>query len=163
MSQRIVIELPAFAREIKSLQGDLPIAGLARTLDMLADSAGFLRYRLDGRMAERNRLQLILRIEGVLSVRCQRCLEGLEYPLEVESTLEFIGDEEELTQEEIEDDSRDFLPLQPEVDVLTLIEDEIILALPPAPRHESCALPETGRDMAVSSPFAVLKSLTQKA
>ena len=67
------------------------------------------------------------------------------------------------TQEEIEDDSRDFLPAQSEVDVVALIEDEIILDLPSAPRHESCVLPASAQDNPEDSPFAVLKGLRSKA
>ena len=163
MLRRLVIDCPSFAREAKSLQGDLPIASLTRTLDLLADSAGVIGYRIEGRMGERHRPQLILRVEGVLSLSCQRCLEGISYPLKLENTLEFVVDEEDLTQEEIEDDSRDFLPAQAEVDVLALIEDEIILGLPSVPRHECCALPERACDMHPASPFAVLGSLKGKA
>ena len=164
MSQQILIDSRVFAREAKSLEGELPVTQLARVLDMLADSAGVIKFRVEGSMnLERNRPQLLLQISGVLSVCCQRCLEGVEYPLEISSLLEFVADENELTQEDIEDDSKDFLPAQSEVDVVALIEDEIILDLPSAPRHESCALPETGQDDGSSSPFAVLKGFKGKA
>lgn len=162
MSQRVVIETLVFAREARVLQGELPIAALARTLDSLVDTAGSVAYRVEGRMSERKRPRLLLHIEGVSSLRCQRCLEGVEYPLQVRNVLEFVDDEEALTQEEIEDDSRDFLPMQHEVDVVALLEDEIILALPPAPRHESCALPGPKQETANLSPFSVLKGLKGK-
>jgi uncharacterized protein len=163
MSQRIVIDSLGFAREARSLQGELPIDNLTRTLDMLASSVGYLTYRVEGRMGGRNRPQLLLQIEGVLSVCCQRCLEGIDYPLKVRSVLEFVGDEEDLTQEEIEDDSKDFLPAQNEIDVVALIEDEVILNLPPAPRHESCALPNSGQGTGKISPFSVLNGFKSKA
>lgn len=163
MSQQIVIDSLAFAREAGSLQGDLRIAGLTRMLDSLADSAGYLSYRVEGRVGPRNRSQLLLQVDGVLSLRCQRCLEGVEYPLEMRSLLELVEDEDDLTQEELEDDSRDFLPAQKELDVAALIEDEIILALPSAPRHENCAMPEAGQGTAKVSPFSVLMGLKGKA
>ena len=163
MSKRIVINSLAFARDAGSLQGELPIASLTRVLDMLVDSAGNLSYRVEGKLGSRNRPQLVLQLDGALSVCCQRCLEGIEYPLEVKRVLEFVNDEEELTQEEIEDDSKDFLPAQTEFDVIALIEDEVILDLPSAPRHESCALPDTGQGTGKASPFSVLKGLTGKA
>ena len=163
MSQRIVINSLAFARENGSLQGELPIAGLTRVLDMLADSAGCLSYLLEGRVGVRNRPQLLLQLDGVLSVCCQRCLEGIKYPIEVRSVLEFVDDEDDLTQEEIEDDSKDFLPAQSEIDVVALIEDEIILSLPSAPRHESCALPDARQGTSEISPFSVLKGFVGKA
>ncbi len=94
---------------------------------------------------------------------CQRCLERIAYPVEVRSVLEFVTDDEDLTQEEIEDDSKDFLPAQEELDVVALIEDEIILDLPPAPRHDRCALPDAGQGTEVVSPFSVLKDLKGKA
>jgi uncharacterized protein len=163
MSQRIVIDSRAFAREARSLQGELPIAELTRVLDLLVDSAGYLQYRIDGSMAARNRPQLLLQLDGALSVRCQRCLEGIVYPVKVRSVLEFVNDGEELTQEEIEDDTRDFLPAQSELDVVALIEEELILDSPSAPRHESCVLPDTGQGTDRSSPFSVLQGFSGKA
>ena len=163
MSQRIVIDCLPFARDARVLQGELPIAMFERVQDMLTDSVGFVRYRVEGAVGPRNRAQLHLQLDGVLSLCCQRCLEGIEYPLQVSNVLEFVGNEDELTQEEIEDDSRDFLPAQSEVDVVALIEDEIILDLPSAPRHESCVLPASAQDNPEDSPFAVLKGLRSKA
>ena len=163
MSQRIVIDSLAFARDARSLQGELPIAGLTRVLDLLADSAGQLSYRIEGVMGPRNRAQLQLQLDGVMSVCCQRCLEGVDYSLKVRSLLEFVDDEEDLTQEDLEDDSKDFLTAQSELDVVALIEDEIILELPSAPRHESCALPDTGQGNGRVSPFSVLQGFKGKA
>lgn len=162
MSQRIVIDSLAFAQEAGSLQGELPIASLTRVLDMLVDSAGCLSYRVEGRVGPRNRPQLLLKLDGVLSVCCQRCLERIVYPVEIRSVLEFVNDEEDLTQEEIEDDAKDFLPSQSEFDVVALIEDELILDLPSAPRHENCALPDIGNGTGKISPFSALKGFTGK-
>lgn len=163
MSQRIVIDSLSFAREARILEGELPVAGFERIQDGLTENVGVIRYRIEGGLGERNRPQLHLQLDGVLSLCCQRCLEGIEYPLQVSNVLEFVGNEDELTQEEIEDDSRDFLPAQSEVDVVALIEDEIILDLPSAPRHESCVLPASAQDNPEDSPFAVLKDLRSKA
>ena len=163
MSQRIVIDSLSFAREARILEGELPVAGFERIQDGLTENVGVIRYRIEGGLGERNRPQLHLQLDGVLSLCCQRCLEGIEYPLQVSNVLEFVGNEDELTQEEIEDDSRDFLPAQSEVDVVALIEDEIILDLPSAPRHESCVLPASAQDNPEYSPFAVLKGLRSKA
>jgi uncharacterized protein len=163
MSQRIVIDSLVFAREASSLQGELRIADLTRVLDLLADSAGYLAYRAEGKMGPRNRAQIFLQLDGKFSMCCQRCLEGVEYSLELRSLLEFVVDENELTQEEIEDDSKDFLLMQKELDVTVLIEDEVILALPVAPCHESCAMPDAGLGAAKVSPFSALTGLKGKA
>ena len=167
MSQQLVIEPSVFAREARTLQGELSVVGLTRLSDWLADTTGVINYRIDGQMSGRKRSQLVLQVDGALSLRCQRCLDAIAYPLRARNLLEFVDDEDELTQEEIEDDTRDFLPWQKEIDVAALIEDEIILVLPSAPRHESCALPKSAQEDAMdredASPFSVLKQLKNKA
>ena len=162
MLQRVVIDSLALARTGGSLRGELQVADMTRVLDVLTSSDGCLRYHVQGQMGPRERPQLVLQVDGSLTVRCQRCLEGIDYPVAIRSLLEFVGNEEELTQEEIEDDSRDFLPLQNELDVVELIEDEVILGLPSAPRHDDCMLPEMGRQAQRASPFAVLQGLKGK-
>ena len=161
MSQRIVIERASLARESGSQQGEVRIADLTRLLDLLSDSSGCLRYRLDGKVGPRDRLQLLLQVDGMLSICCQRCLEGIDRPVAIRSLLEFVNDED-LTQEEIEDDTKDFLPAVSELDVVALIEDEILLDLPYAPRHQSCVLPVAAGDTGKVSPFSALKGLIGK-
>ena len=163
MSQRIVIDSKAFAREASLLQGELLVSDLTRVLDSLVDSNGSLQYRVEGLLDHRNKPQIRLWLDGSLSVRCQRCLDGVVYPVRIRSLLEFVDDENNLTQEDLEDDSKDFLPAQKELDVVALIEDEIILDLPSAPRHESCALPDADLGTGRISPFSVLHGLKRKA
>ncbi len=163
MSRQVHIDSLSFGREGGSLTGELQIAALARTQDLLTDASGCLRYRAKGALSERGRVQLHLEVTGTLALCCQRCLETLEYPLQLHSLLEFIDSENDLTQEELEDDSRDFLTNDKALDVENLIEDEILLALPPAPRHENCRLPLSGRETATVSPFSVLAGLRGKA
>ena len=163
MSQQFVIDSLAFAREAGSLHGELPIADLTRTLDFLVDSAGCLAYRVEGRMSMRNRSQLLLQVEGVLCLSCPRCLEKIEYPIAIGSLLEFVDNEDDLTQDEIEDDSRDYLVEQKELDIVALIEDEIILSLPSMLCHESCVTPDAGQRGVDFSPFSSLTGLKDKA
>jgi uncharacterized protein len=162
MSQQIVINSLSFAREGRSLEGELPLSGLERLQDLLADVSGTVRYSLQGRTSRQGKPQLLLNVEGLAPVVCQRCLELYAYPLSIASALELIADEAEISQEELEDDSRDFLVAQKEMDVAALIEDEIILALPSAPRHEECELPGSSERGTKVSPFAALSALKDK-
>jgi uncharacterized protein len=162
MSRPVVIDSQEFGREEGSLQGEMPVATLTRLHDLLTDTGGSLVFHLDGRRAAGGRSQLLLAVDGVLSLLCQRCLDAYEYPLHLRSLLEFIGSDEDLTQEELEDDAKDFLPHQRNLDVGVLIEDEILLTLPTAPRHEECALPGSRAAPATVSPFAVLTGLQGK-
>jgi len=163
MSRRVLIDTLAFGRERGVLDGDLAVSSLTRLHDALTESSGTLTYHVEGDVGCDGRSQLSLAIGGSLSLCCQRCLEAIDYPLEVRSLLEFVDDDGDLTQEELEDDSRDFLPHQPELDVAVLIEDEILLALPNAPRHADCVLPGAGQPTARVSPFSVLAGFHGKA
>ena len=163
MSQQIVIDSLSFAREERSLQGELQVSELERLHEDLAEAAGVIVYRLKGRMTRQNKPQLVLEVVGEIPFICQRCLGRLDYPLSIVSVLELIADEADLTQDELEDDSRDFLVAQKELDVAALIEDEIILALPVAPRHKECALPDGNTRGTKVSPFAALSALKGKA
>ena len=159
MSQQIVIDSLSFAREGKALQGELPVSGLERLHDALAEIAGSVVFRLAGRMSRQDKPQLVLEVTGQVPVICQRCLGRLDYPLSIDSVLELIADEVDLSQDELEDDTRDFLVAQKELDVVALVEDEIILALPTAPRHDDCALPDSNTRGTKVSPFAALAAL----
>lgn len=159
MSQQIVIDSLSFVRDGGSLQRELPIAGLTRLQDWLVDTGGVISYRVEGAYGEAGEPQLRVSIDGVLQLRCQRCLEAMSFPLELFSVLELVDSEADLSQEEIEDDSKDYLPAQKELDVVALIEDEIILALPVVPRHESCSPPVPESGAGNVSPFAALASL----
>lgn len=159
MSQQIVIDSLSFAREGRSLQGELPISGLERLHDALAEIAGSVVFRLNGRIGRQDKPQLLLEVSGRVPVICQRCLGRLDYPLSIDSVLELIADEADLSQDELEDDTRDFLVAQKELDVVALVEDEIILALPSAPRHDDCALPDSNTRGTKVSPFAALAAL----
>ena len=159
MSQQIVIDSLSFAREGKALQGELPVSGLERLHDALAEIAGSVVFRLAGRMSRQDKPQLVLEVTGQVPVICQRCLGRLDYPLSIDSVLELIANEVDLSQDELEDDTRDFLVAQKELDVVALVEDEIILALPSAPRHDDCALPDSNTRGTKVSPFAALAAL----
>lgn len=53
-------------------------------------------------------------------------------------------------------DGFDAIVAEVDMALLPLIEEEVLLALPLAPRHEACAAPTTAPDECEPSPFAVL-------
>lgn len=164
MPQQMVIDSLKFARDRGQLEGTLPVSGLSRIHDLLTEVSGQVVFRLQGGEGRLGRKQLVLEVDGELPLRCQRCLERIDHPLRIVSTLELIGSEAELSQEDLEDDTRDFLTAQKDLDVAVLVEDEVILALPPVPRHEHCA--PLGGQPAVQkedSPFAALAALKGRA
>ena len=162
MPQQIVIDSLEFAREGRELSGELPLADMPRVAASLLSSEGLLSYRLTGELGARGEPLLRLELTGSLPLQCQRCLERLDSPLDVNVLYE-LRSGGELTQDDLEDDSRDFLPLDRAMDVVALIEDEVILALPVAPRHEDCSPPVMRRDDGIVTPFSVLTKLGKKS
>ena len=101
-------------------------------------------------------------IGGVLLLACQRCLKAVSFDLDVDSLLELVPEGTDMSQDELEDDTRDFLPVASELYVAELVEDEILLALPVAPRHEKCGLPGAADAGERINPFATLAGLKGK-
>lgn len=144
------------------LEGTLPVSDLTRLHDLLADPSGEFAFRVQGGKDAAGRAVLHVQAQGALSQMCQRCLKPVQVDLDVDALLQLVPEGVEPTQEELEDDTRDFLSVAGEVVVADLIEDEILLAIPVVPRHEKCGLP--GADSAGErlSPFAGLEALKGK-
>ena len=135
MSAAAVIDALEFARAQQELRGSLPVASLKRLEDVLFDGEGTVEYLIRGSRDDRNRPQLELEISGGLHLQCQRCLGLLEFRMAERNRLLVVqqGDDPE---EDIDDpDAPDTLEATPELDVAGLIEEEVLLSLPLAPRH----------------------------
>lgn len=164
-----------FAREERQIEGQVAVSDLLRLADLLADQKGEIAWSLSGEHVQGlglgRRRFLNLTVTGELQLQCQRCLAGLSFSLDVVSRLELIPPGQPLPEDELEDDSCDAIEAPAEMDVLSLVEEEILLALPPAPRHEICAVPGTPGPEAEEnvaeakkpSPFAVLAGLKRNA
>ncbi|GHU43449.1 hypothetical protein AGMMS50289_09880 [Betaproteobacteria bacterium] len=151
-----------FARESGSLAGCLELSDLPRLADVLASPAGNVSYQLSGYMGEREQARLRLRVTGTLQLLCQRCLGAVAESIAIDSRLELVPADSAPTQEELEDDSLDVLPVTGALDVLGLVEDEILLALPTVPRHVTCDLPVTDGADTLPHPFAALVALKRR-
>lgn len=151
-----------FAREGRVLEGELAVSSLERLHDLLAEVSGSVSFRLQGFKSEHGKLMLHLEVGGIILLACQRCLKAIPFDLDVDNLLEIIPEGADMSQDELEDDTRDFLPLAGELNVAELVEDEILLALPVAPRHEKCGLPGAADAGERINPFAVLAGLKGK-
>ena len=163
MSQEsFVIDLRALAKDGRRLEGEVPVARLARLAESVLESSGTVVFGFQGERDDEGKLYVDLRIQGSLVLQCQRCLEALEWPCEVRNRLLLLRSGEDLPEDELENDAVDALEVEPLTDLLALVEDEVLLALPLVPRHDSCEPPvKTGVDEEIS-PFAVLRQLRGK-
>ena len=152
----LLIDGLQFARSASEMAGEIKGARLKRLVDMHCLTPG-IRFRVCGGMNEHGKPGLSIFLKGELQLTCQRCLQPLLYPLELESRLELSGSIEEI---EAADDDVDRVLATRAMDVAELVEDETILALPMIPRHEQCeAAPELAAQTAKKSPFDALAAL----
>jgi uncharacterized protein len=162
MSARTVIDGLEFSRTEDELKGHLPLADLNRLRDCLFDAVGGVDFLLKGDRDRQRRFVLHLEVRGVLQLQCQRCLQALAYPLQITNTLLLVRPNEPFPVEADEPDAPDCIVAEADMDVATLIEDEILLSLPLSPRHpEGTCNRQTsaGSSGPAASPFASLASL----
>ena len=154
----VVIDSLAFARGGLTIEGSIPLARLPRLADELLDRSGSLEIRLHGWQSA-SKAWLRLEIHGNIMVRCQRCLKSVSLPLGIDGTLQLIAPGETWPDDDLVDDGADAIAADEELDVRSLIEDEVLLALPIAPLHAQCELPLVAGNEYGSSSFAALAAL----
>ena len=154
----------------QGVQGQTPIDYFDRLLEDLPEqSDSLVSWSLKGEMDARGQHFLRLSVKAVPVLECQRCLGAFEWPVETDNRLQVVKSEADLDVESAFDADPDELIERivgsKRLDVLTLVEDEIILSLPYVAKHDVCpSLPETleeepDTDEGRPSPFAVLGQL----
>lgn len=104
---------------------------------------------------------LLLSVDAVMPLVCQRCLQPVEVPLVVRRDFRFVADEAQALAEDDEAEE-DLLVADAHFDLAALIEDELLLALPLVPTHADCTAPAVASspaDAPRAHPFAVLAGL----
>ncbi|HLA34325.1 MAG TPA: YceD family protein [Rhodocyclaceae bacterium] len=148
-----------FARSAGRLDGRVALTSLPRLGDMLMETEGWLQLNLSGERDDEGKHWLHLELSGELQLCCQRCLNAVAVPVAVEAHLQLVPPGTEWPDEDLEDDGADAIAAEKELDVLSLAEDEILLSLPIAARHEICKLPQSAATNESLSPFAALAGL----
>ena len=154
-----------FSRESGAIEGSIAAAQqeLPRILEAGCELAGDVVFRFDGETVRREgrgeESFLHLSVQGVLGMQCQRCLGRMEWAFDLQRSLLLVRSEQDFPEDELEEDGFDAIEAGRELDLLQLLEDEILLALPIAPRHESCDLPDSVARAGRRLPFAGLAAL----
>jgi uncharacterized protein len=161
MSAKIVDSFE-FCKQKQQSSGQVPVAEFARLSAELASSAGTLEWVIAGGRHAAGVPQLLLNVSGQIQLVCQRCLSPMAHQMASTSTLLLAKDEADADDIEarLDDDSLDVIVGSTSQDLMVLVEDEALLALPLSPRHTTCPgdVPTSGAEKA-ESPFAVLKKL----
>ena len=159
MLQPAAIDGLAFARDAAVLEGRLGMESLPRLAES-GCSGSFLDFVLTGEINERGKPGLRLAVDGSVRLQCQRCLESLELPLQLEVQLEFASSEAEISAA---DDDIERVVAGREMNVATLVEDEVLLALPMVPKHERCSAAAAAGADTEPSAFQALAALRKRS
>ena len=167
------LDVRRFAEEGAELDATEQLRRLSRlfgeTTD--ADPALPVHWHARGEMTNPQHVQpeiwVHLEAESIVPLVCQRCLQPVDMPLAVDRSFRFVADEATAAAQDDEVEE-DLLALSHSFDLLELVEDELLMEVPVAPRHEVCPEPvkmsvadagfeEAGAEK--ENPFAVLGRL----
>ena len=178
------LNVKAFAREGLSLQGQLSLTQFGRLAELalspvessLQDSGEPIHVSWDIQAklvpvsGGDSQIWMYLKAKVDLPMQCQRCMGPVKLAVKANAVFRFVSDE--ATAEAEDDESEeDLLVLAPELNVLELIEDELIMSAPLVPKHEKCPnlVPMSAVDEAFEealearpNPFAALAQLKNK-
>lgn len=169
-----VIDTQEFARTGLALSGAQAPTEFPRLLEALSGPEGRIAWRLSGERRARPEggaeSFMVLDLEGEVQVPCIRCLKPVQATLGDRRLFKLALTEREAVREDADTDDYDVIVDERQFDVLTLVEDEAILALPIAPRHDDCSLPDLGAAAETPeprserpNPFAALAGLKSVA
>lgn len=170
------LDVEAFAGAAGRLQGDWPLSSLPRIADLIPPEAVDAAdepvvWSLEGEKravrADLPQTWLHMRVDTTVSMVCQRCLQPVAIPLEVDSSFRFVHDE--ATAEALDADAEeDILVMERSMNARSLIEDELLLAMPVVALHDVCPEPlpvpsdepeSLEEEEAKPNPFASLAAL----
>ena len=138
----------AFAQEGEPYEGAYLLQNMERirqeTLGLHADltvhwqARGELRPTSSGD----DQIWLHLTANATVPLACQRCMGSVDIGLTVDQWYRFVSTEDIAMAEDDQSDE-DLLVMEPHFDLLALLEDELLMAIPLVPMHEECPVAPT--------------------
>jgi uncharacterized protein len=161
-----VIDAFEFCRLKERREGEIAVADLPRLAAESVDNFGSVRWALQGGNDKQGHPQLVLSISGSVRLMCQRCLMPFAFSIASESALILAPDEGSADQIDalLDDEAVEVIVGSRSFDIVQLIEDDALLAIPLSPKHETCPdqlMVSAEKDVEKVSPFSILKNLKQ--
>ena len=165
------LDVKAFASNQSKLSGEVDLHSMPRLrADCAEEVAGKVIWSAQGEMRQasdgHDAAWMHVQAKTEVPLTCQRCLKTVQQALEVDRSFRFVKDE--ATAEAQDDESEeDLLVFSKDFDLLVLVEDELLMALPLVPMHTSCqsehaptSKDDSGADADTKpNPFAVLATM----
>lgn len=116
--------LERLAHEMIGLNPDLPVTWQAGA-ELRTGKAG------------QQDIWLHLQASTSLPMTCQRCMGEVLVPVQVDQWYRFVASED-IAMAEDDASEEDLLVMAPQFDLMALLEDELLMALPLVPMHGEC-------------------------
>ena len=172
------VNMQVFAQEGEPYEGITLLQNMERlrqeTLGLRSDLA--VHWHASGELRPApsgdDQIWLHLTANTVVPLACQRCMAGVDVDLAVDQWYRFVATED-IAMAEDDQSEEDLLVMEPHFDLLALLEDELLMAIPLVPMHEECPVTpvfSAGEEVPVlagpvegskPNPFAVLAKLKQ--
>jgi len=164
-SARRFLDVEELASRRAVIAGFVEATSMPRLLDIVSETPRAIAYRIEFTRDTSRRPKMIGRMDGMLSLVCQRCLDSLDWWFDMKFESLVVADDRE------EADGQDAvvcpggrIALEP------TIEDELLLAMPQAPVHPhgTCEAPTIrmangGSSSSERHPFSALRALTPRS
>ncbi|MTI64754.1 YceD family protein [Methylophaga sp.] len=160
-----------FANTGRELDGKVDLAEMPRLAESLRHTDGVVKVWMRFDIDDTGTPFMEGRFETTLSLTCERCLQEMTLPMEIDSLLGLVRHEK--LAEKLSDQYEPWVVDDTELtDPVSVVEDELILALPLVPKHDEDCLPDEAKfsgdeeveekEAKPTSPFSVLSSLKTK-
>ncbi|MFW8565702.1 YceD family protein [Orrella sp. 11846] len=177
------LDLWAFAKNHEILRGAFSLSLMDRALEGFAvqprvltidelreDDRGVLWFELQGKSKVGQRERVLLRLQAKVVTTCQRCMEEMDVLVSEQIEFDVVTQArfDEAEREDVDPDEPEMLVGSRQFDVMELLEDQLILAIPYVPKHATCSEnikvseePDEVEDVR-ENPFEVLANLKTK-
>ena len=170
------LNMQAFAESGVPLSGSTPLQNLARlaqeSFDLQPDLLVDWQANPELRVGSAGEMDIWLRLTAntTLPLTCQRCMGAVQITLHTDQWYRFVASED-VAMAEDDAAEEDLLVLGPQFDLIEVLEDELLMALPLVPMHDVCPelpvfsagaldVPKNLTDK--PNPFAALAQLKKK-
>ncbi|QSP93485.1 DUF177 domain-containing protein [Marinobacter salinisoli] len=161
------------AEQNSTLEGEIPLSALSRFREAVLEvgEAAVCSVKLSFYMDGERRRIVSGELEAPATLECQRCMGHMQTTLTSRFTLGLVTSDEQAQR--LPKDLEPFLTDDFSADLWSMVEDELLLVLPPFPLHERAecpadedlealepkGAPEQGDAPAKENPFSVLADL----
>lgn len=163
MLDPILIDTLTFTREQQQCGSEVHLQELDKRVwshELLAQRDGIIQFQARGGIDRWQRPFIKMHVKGELHLVCQRCLQAVSWVLDDQSHIVLFRDEQSLDEAMIADETLEGALWQQEFNLISLIEDQILMAIPVAPRHDDCDhVLASSNNQASDNPFAKLARL----